>query len=358
MADYSDRPVNNIPLDINTNQHEVLLSKQSTKPLDVDTTTALLLDYFPEEGQWKLWEQPRVNGDSSGDVTTHSRDSEARAVTEVSETENYIEPSYVIFDTERQHEPVGAFETMDSMNVIAEIDAEGLEKSMQLVKVAISDSLKVEVLRRLSASDMKEMESKLAIDIETVATAVSLSIGDDKELTDFEDKEYVIDNASEKVCTINGENIVSAISSAVQSTRYLRRVLPLGVIVGSSLAALRKYFYLSFIHDDDQSEVTAADKSKLSRKKNHEKNILMETNNIPAYKTDQNDTFHSPASKEGVETGLKSLNKDDVMVGAVTAALGASALLVPKQVIVNFFGFLSLSIYIVFVGFLYPPVQA
>ena len=66
--------------------------KQTTKPLDVDAATDLLLDYFPEEGQWKLLEQPGVNGDSIGDVTTHSREPEAPAPTVVSETANYIEP--------------------------------------------------------------------------------------------------------------------------------------------------------------------------------------------------------------------------------------------------------------------------
>ncbi|XVF35191.1 hypothetical protein REPUB_Repub18cG0124100 [Reevesia pubescens] len=287
---YSDRLVNKIPLYINGNQYEDFLSKQTTKPLDVDTTTALLLDYFPEEGQWKLLEQPGVNGDSIGDVTTSSREPKAPAIAEVSKTENYIEPSYVILDTERQHEPDGEFETTDNMNVIAEINDEGLEELMQLVKVTISDSLRVEVDRRLSASDMKEMESQLAIDIETVATTVSLSIGDGEDLTGFEGKEY-----------------------------------------GSSLASLRKYFHLSTVRDDEQIEVKAADKTKISRKKNREKTSIMEINQIPVYKTGQNGTFHSPSGKKGIETGLKSLSKDGVMVGAFTAALGASALLVPKQ---------------------------
>ncbi|XWS26537.1 hypothetical protein CRYUN_Cryun26dG0039800 [Craigia yunnanensis] len=338
VADYSDRPVNNIPLYINANQYEdfpnseyfrrYFLSKQTTKPLDVDTTTALLFDYFPEEGQWKLLEQPGVNGDSIGDVTTRSREPEAPA--EVSETENYIEPSYEILETEGQHEPIGEFE-MDNMNVSAEIDNEGLEELMQIVKVTILDSLRMEVDRRLSASDMKEMESQLAIDIETVATAGSLSIGDDGFPTDFEGKEYVIDNASETVGTINGENVIRAISFAVRSTSYLRRVLPVGVIIGSSLAALRKYFHLSTVQDDDQGEVKTVDKTKISRKKNHEKTSLMEINQIHVYETGQNGTFHSPTSKKRVETGLKSLNKNVVVVGAVTAALGASALLVSKQ---------------------------
>ncbi|XVE70763.1 hypothetical protein DITRI_Ditri10aG0097200 [Diplodiscus trichospermus] len=329
VADYSGGPVNNIPLYINANRYKDFISEQTAKPLDVDTTTALLFDYFAEEGQWKLLEQP-LNGDPIGDVTAHSRESETPGPPEVSKTENYIEPSYVILDTERQHEPVGEFETMDNISVGAEMNDVELEELMQLVKVTILDSLRVEVDRKLSASDMKEMESHLAVDIEMVATAVSLSIRDD-ELSNFEGEEYVIDNVTEKFGTINGENVIRVISSAVQSTRYLRRVLPVGVIVGSSLAALRKYFHLSTIHDDDQSEVTAADKTKLSVKNNDEKTSVMEIDQRPAYKTGQNGSFHSPTSKKGVGPDLKSLNKDGVMVGAVTAALGASALLMPKQ---------------------------
>ncbi|XVE97840.1 hypothetical protein REPUB_Repub03eG0053200 [Reevesia pubescens] len=367
VVDVSDRPINNIPFYINANQyedfphseylHRYLLSKQTTKPLHVDTTTALLLDYFPEGGQWKLLEQPGLNGDSIGDVvTTRSREPRALAA-EVCEVENYIEPSYVILDTERQHDPVGEFQTINNMNVSAGNNDEGLEELMQLVKVTILDSLRVEVDRRLSASDMKEMESQLAIDIETVASAVSLSIGDE-ELTDFEGKEYVIDKASEKVGTINRENVIMAISFAVQSTSYLRRVLPVGVIVGSSLAALRKYFHLSTAHDVDQSEVKAADKTKISRKKNHEKTSVMEIDQSPVYKTGQNGTLHSPSSEKEVETGLKSPNKEGVMIGAVTTALGASALLVQNQVILSLFRiFVHKHLYL-FVSFLNPPAQA
>lgn len=362
VADYSYRPINSTPSYINGSQCEdflrseyfqrYLLSKQTTKPLDVDTTTALLFDYFPEEGQWMLLEQPGENGDSAGDVTTHSREPEAPAA-EVSKMKNYIEPSYVILDTERQHDPVGEFETIDNTNGNSRKDGKGLEELMQVVKVTIFDSLRVEVDRRLSASDMEEMESQLAIDIETVATAVSLSIGDNKELNDFESKEYVIDNSSKKVGTVNGENVVRAITSAVQNTSYLRKVLPVGVIIGSSLAGLRKYFDLSTVHDDYKSEVKPADETQISREKNHGKTSIIDIDQSPFYKTSQNGTSHSPSSKEVVETGLKTLNKDGVMVGAVTAALGASALLAPLQdeVIVNFFRIFYTSFSIFFVGF-------
>ncbi|OMO67123.1 CAAX amino terminal protease [Corchorus capsularis] len=329
--DNSDSSVNNIPSYISANRYGHflqseyfrLLSEPTNEPLDVDSTTALLLDYFPEEGQWKLLEQ---NGDPIDDDTTHSRESEAPAAAEVNETENYIEPSYVILDSETQHEPIQEFEAIDTMNV----NVEGLEETMQLVKVTILESLQLEVDRRLSVSDLQEMESQLALDIETVATAVSLSIGDDEALN-FEGKENVVEDASGKVCTLNGENIIRSISSAVQSTSYLRRVLPVGVVVGSSLAALRKYFNLSTLHEYDQNEIKAAGETKLSGKRSYEKSGIMEIDQMPVSKTGQNGTSHSPTNEEGSESGLKSLNKEGVLVGAVTAALGASALLAPEQ---------------------------
>ncbi|KAK8550363.1 hypothetical protein V6N12_039076 [Hibiscus sabdariffa] len=324
LADYSDRPINSIPY--SKYFHRYLLSKQTTKPLDVGTTTALFLKDFPE-GQWMLLEQPGENGDSTGDLTTHTREPEAPAA-EASEMENCIETSYEILDTGRQYDPVGEFETIGNMNGNAGQDYRGLEELIHLVKVTILDSLRVEVDRRLSASDLEEMESQLAIDIETVAATVSLSIRDD-EFNDFEGKESVNDNTSDKVGTINGENVIKVISSAVQSTSYLRRVLPIGVIIGSSLAGLRKYFHLSTVHDDDQSEVQAAEKTQISPGENHGRTSITDIDQSPVYKTSQNGTLHGPSSKKEVETGLKSLNKDGVMVGAVTAALGASALLAP-----------------------------
>jgi ribulose 1,5-bisphosphate synthetase/thiazole synthase len=48
-------------------------------------------------------------------------------------------------------------------------------------------------------------------------------------------------------------------------------------------------------------------------------------------------SFNSSITREGEEATLKTINNDRVMVGAVTAALGASALLVQQQVTVNLF---------------------
>ena len=149
-----------------------------------------------------------------------------------------------------------------------------------------------------------------------------------------------------KLVLLMEKMLLGLISSAVQSTRYLRRVLPIGVIVGSSLAALRKYFHLSTIHDDDQSEVTASGKTKISRKRNHKKTSIMEINQIPVYKTGQNGTFHSPTSKKGVETGVKSLNKDGVMVVLLqTYSCSGSVSFVGAK---HLYVFLSTSIYMFF----------
>jgi hypothetical protein len=126
LAGY-DGHVNSIPLYVTANPygdfvqnkyfHRYLLSKiPNSKPLDLDTTTALLLDYFPEEGKWKLLEQPGITGESIGGVTT-SNDAGIKVQVHSSGKENdgesYIEPSYVVLDTEKQQEPVEEYSTME-----------------------------------------------------------------------------------------------------------------------------------------------------------------------------------------------------------------------------------------------------
>ncbi|GKU99981.1 hypothetical protein SLEP1_g12751 [Rubroshorea leprosula] len=345
VANYSDRTVNSIPLYIRANPYgdflqnesfqRYLLSKSNNKALDLDTTTALLLDYFPEEGQWMLLEQPGTIGDSVPEGIAQkgvNQQLQAPSATKVNETEKVIEPSYVILETDTQHEPVEEYESMDnSKEVNTENGDSRPEELMQFVKTIMLDSLRVEVSRKLSVSDMKEMESQLTRDIETVATAVSLAVELDKEHTYFQGKLWNGSYTSGKVATICGKNIIRAVSSAVQETSYLRRVLPIGLVVGSSLAGLRKYFNVSTIHDDCEREGVATDKTEIFRKKSYDKTSIKEIDQKSIHETGKLGRLHSPTSKEPVVTGLESLNSDGVVVGAVTAALGASALLVHKQ---------------------------
>jgi len=218
----------------------------NAKSLDLDTTTALLLDYFPEEGQWKLLEQAGNFKDSIGDFRTLEDDDgevQAQSFEEVDDADKYIEPPYVILDTDKQREPIAEYKIKDHMNENAESSEVALTEFMHIVKNILFNSLKIEVERKLSLSDRKEMESDIARDMEKVANAVSLAVGNDRENVWYlDDKQDGINCTSRKVGTLQGENIIRAISSAVQGTSYLRQVLPAGVIVGSSLAALRKYF--------------------------------------------------------------------------------------------------------------------
>ncbi|XP_021804871.1 uncharacterized protein LOC110749150 isoform X1 [Prunus avium] len=312
-----------------TGAHIDLLSKLPTKPLDLDSTTSLLLDYIPEEGQWKLLEPPGHVGSSVGNDATHREvDGKVHAHSPAKVNDKVIEPSYVILDTEKYQEPVKEYETVENMEERIEIGEEKEQDFIQFVKNIILNTLKVEVGRRLSAAGMKKMEPYLARDAEQVANAVSFCVGPDAPI--LEVKYHSIDSISEKFGTLHGEHVVRAISSAVQGTSFLRRVLPVGVIVGSSLAALRKHFVVVTEHDRGQTEVLTLSQAKISGEKDLGKASGAEIHHTPVDKSDQNARLDSSVNRKGESTGLKNI-KNTVMVGAVTAALGASALLVENQ---------------------------
>ncbi|KAK3213326.1 hypothetical protein Dsin_018032 [Dipteronia sinensis] len=325
LADYSDlKYINNFPLCVPVNM-------PNSKPLDVDTTTALLLDYIPEEGQWKLLEQPGNVGDPIGNVTTYEdadREVQFHSFAKVNDADKVIEPLYVILDTDQHQEPVGEFEMKDNTNENVETGKDTSKELMQFVKNIIMDSLKVEVDRRLSPSDRKKMKSDLARDLEEVANSVALAVRHNGEHSwCLDGKYYSIDSTSEKAGTIHGENTIRAISSAVQGTSCLRRVIPVGVIVGSSLAALRKYFDVCAGHDNGQKEPLVFDQTKKSAGRKHDEAKIAEISRMPVEKN----TSLNGSTNKGIVAELKSLNNDSVMVGAITVALGASALLVKQQ---------------------------
>ncbi|KAF5748392.1 hypothetical protein HS088_TW04G00345 [Tripterygium wilfordii] len=331
LDDYPNVLLNNIPLYIiaraygdplrSENLNRYSISKIPTKKaLDSDTTAALLLDYFPEEGQWKLLEQPSRFGDSSGD-TTNNKDNDGKvpfdSPRKVDDRDTCIEPTYVILDTENQHEPVGEYDK----NV--EYQSEEL---VQLVKSIIIEALRIEVGRKLSAADMKYMEPSLSSDLLEVANAVSLAVKVDKHhLGYLGAKDFRINSTSKKVGTLHGEQIIWSISSVVQGTSYLRRVLPVGVIVGSCLAALRKYFNVTSGYDNGQRSLNQTQRCK--GRCQVEANLKESNKNTSLENSDKTTDLDSSVSREKEEFKLKNLHNDSVMVGAVTAVIGASALL-------------------------------
>ncbi|XP_044464013.1 uncharacterized protein LOC123194711 isoform X2 [Mangifera indica] len=344
LSDHSDElNENNFPLYNPLNlygdsiQNEYLsrypMSKlPNAKSLDLDTTTALLLDYFPEEGQWKLLEQAGNFGDSIGDFRTcvdGNIEVHTHSFEEVDDADKFIEPAYLILDTDKQQEPMRGNKMKDHMNENVESTGVALTELMRLVKNIMFNSLKVEVERKLSPFDRKEMESKVATDIKYVANAVSLAVGSDsKHIWYLDDKHYTIDDTSKKFGTLQGENIIRAITSAVQSTSYLRKVLPVGVIVGSSLAALRKYFNVSTENDNSQKEPKIYYLNRKSGGRKEDKARVTEICQMPF---DKNTISNGSVNREVIRNELKNLNNGGVMVGAVTAALGASALLLKQS---------------------------
>ncbi|MCD9640082.1 hypothetical protein HAX54_025113 [Datura stramonium] len=328
-----------VPVYMNTNFSGDLLYKEYfqsylsskaviTKPLDLDTTTALFLDYFPEEGQWKLLEQTGSSNDLSDDAAADEKSNsevQHHSPMKTNNMDNVIEPSYVIFDHENQN-PDEECVTSNNSNENTEVDDDTACGSALFLRNIIVDSLKVEVGRKVSAEDLGEMQPKLSSELEHVAYVISQAVGHEEELVSFIKSK---DCTSEKVGTLHAEHVVHAISSAVQGTSYLRRVLPVGVIVGCSLAALRKIF------DVYAEEI-----------KGHSKELILDeiselekVNSIPTANK-RIDEMHPNGQVYGLQSPVcqvegaadsENSEKNSIMVGAVTAALGASVLLVHQQ---------------------------
>ncbi|XP_058215427.1 uncharacterized protein LOC131326609 isoform X2 [Rhododendron vialii] len=294
---------------------ESLLSKTQSKSLDSDTTTTLFLDYIPEEGQWKLLEQPGNNEHVAGDVNEGDRkDIRAHSPSKAATIE-VIKPLYVIMDAGQQQEPVQEYGTVDYTYQKCVINNCTSEELMSFVKSTILDALKVEVGRRLSVAKTKEMEPNLAKDLEEIANAVSLAAG---HILSWDVKNH----NSEKLGTLNGEHIVKAISLAVQETNYVRRLLPLGIVVGLSLAALRKSFNVATVNGSAQSETITLDQISQSAETNC---ILSETDGDLMFLHEVDLKYNMSRSKDWGKAELGKLNNAKIMVGAVTAAIGASA---------------------------------
>ncbi|XP_027368954.1 uncharacterized protein LOC113874896 [Abrus precatorius] len=308
-----------------------LVSKIPTKPLDLDTTTALLLDYFPEEGQWKLFEQPQnMEIASSNAETCEEAGHKMKPPSSVksSKAEQYIEPPYVILDTERQQKPVKNFIATDGESRMTNTSDDRSEELVQFVKKRVLDSLKMEVGRKLNAAEMVEMKSKLAEDLEQVANALSLAVVHSKVKQLYtEIHGHNVEDSIEKLGTLDGEHIIRIISSSVQKTSCLRKVMPVGVIVGSILASLRKYFNVTSLQDNGQRRSLTFDDGEKPSEQNYGVGGVTVIDKLLEEKT----SLGHPVETKIVESESEDTSKNTVMVGAVTAALGASALLMQQD---------------------------
>ncbi|GKD32264.1 hypothetical protein Tco_1247773, partial [Tanacetum coccineum] len=285
------------------------LSNMKNKLLGADSVTSLSIDYVPKEGQRKLLEQ-------SGDGLNHIDD--------------IIEPAYVILDTERDGDPVDDYKKTGENKQIPQVGGDASVVLMQLVKENILNSLKVEVCRRIQATDMKAIAPMLKNELEEVADTISLAVVHDKQL--------MISWDGHKFGDLQAEHILDVISSAVEGTRYMKEVVPVGIVVGSSLASLRKSFNIVAADSTESTEVVRDH----SQEGHHLQADWVDADEMPFDKVKQSDGFYSEDEGYEDEDVSSSLRNDTVMAGAVTAALGATALMVHQQVSVVFWLHISL----------------
>ncbi|CAM8969887.1 unnamed protein product [Rhodiola kirilowii] len=259
--------------------------------LDMNTATSPCLDYSPDESQLKHLEQPGISED----------------------TDN---------STERPKKHVEGHDMENDSREDAETKIEKIHDLNLLVKSIIMDSLEAEVLHRVSEKDMKAISHNLAKDLELVSNVISQAVIEDTVATWSSTGRCLNNDNSSMTCSnLRAEHIVKAVSFTDQEAQYLRRILPVGVIVGSSLAALKKYFNLISRHDSAQGETLNNSKLKSGK---------MEAN---VKETKNGMEFHQPSASKGLGASEKnhaeenSFQNGSSMVGAVTAAVGASALL-------------------------------
>ncbi|KZV26826.1 hypothetical protein F511_06673 [Dorcoceras hygrometricum] len=285
----------------------------------LEAKSALPLDYFPEDGQWRLLEQIE-DGASSEKFTTREVGSRNGLIYSDS-SDNTIHPSYVSLDSGKGQKINEQFEEMNRSS--EHIGFAKLDESILFVKNLVLECLNVEVARRVSA-DMEGLELEIARDVEHVANSVSLAASHEKEHM-CEWKDHPLDTLG----SLDGENITTAISLAIQETQYLKRILPVGVVFGSILASLRKFSNVSALDSNGGKDAGfhQVQKSKASIIPVYE----IETNEQLRVKVDDETSLSPLVSKDEDKFTSQGSSGKKVMLGAVTAALGASALLIGQQ---------------------------
>jgi len=311
----------------------IFYNLQKARPLSMKTTSDLLLDYNPDKGDWRLLDEPQdIVGAASyhgkGRIEHPTRIAEENAMDDIGES------PYVILDPKRQKKPAKDFELKKKLN--DKLVNHDIDKPKFSVKTKVLESLKVELSFRLRSADIKNVDADLAADIETVANAVYSAIQCDRDL-----------NIQE--CSGLDENhITEAISLAVENTSYLKRVLPIGVIICSSLGALKNLSDVAAVHANNEAAALDIDevyndvvrpKIQLSQEVIRFPTDRVNHDPVPAINSTKgastsSGSLHGDDDKNAQE---KTLNTDALIVGAVTASLGASALPGSEEVLLQLF---------------------
>ncbi|KAH9608235.1 hypothetical protein KSS87_015048 [Heliosperma pusillum] len=306
----------------------------NVKSFNVDATDGLYLHYVPDEGHWILLENPRG---IDGALTHNTKD--RTDIAKLANEDDIIETSYAILDKDGGRDTIEKLDPKENLNYKLMNHDSNLDNSISSVEAILSDSLKVEVSRRLNVTDMKEIEVDLAADIQKVAEAVCLTIRHDEEHNQHASISGDVDVLESN--WVYGNHVVEEISKAVQDTSYLKRVLPVGVVVGSSLAALRSCGNGTSLAYSDPTRMLdlIEDQNSLVEPKDQlkQKDDIAVEGKIygPAVenplKEEGRVTLNSPEEINGEKSHHQLLSRNNLMVGAVTAALGASTLISTQQ---------------------------
>lgn len=302
--------------------HRYFTPLPSQSSLDLETATDLFLD--PEEGQWKMIDQP-----SSSIITTAPIGKDQNLYfSSGRRDEATVEPSYIILDGEYSKFNNDLFQEDDDINDTEQEDSMK-DNLFFLIRNSLLDNLKVEVNRRIRIPHSEEFNSLLVYDLENFTDKVSRAV---VSYSDLNLKENIGDNLM-KFGTVEGQQTVEIILSALQDASVLSKVLPSGVIVGSSLASLKTYLQVVALHDYAKKPISKpVNKQQRSHGYgNYIKDELSVTEKIEEVENDHRLVLNKPISQGHKKLETVGSTKGRIMVGAVTTALGASALLANRQ---------------------------
>jgi uncharacterized protein len=319
--------------------HEFLSTKLQLKSPESNSATDLFLD--PQEGKWKIADQVDSAQNNISKSRKHSGSMEmikyAGSLQEPYRPDNVIEPHYITpgkvqgstFKNEWNDTVPTRLKSNDALRETLEC----------FVRDELSSALKVEVGRKLGITDTTQLERSLADDVEWVADQVCKIIVIDCEM--YSPASVQRNPATFKFGVTLGKDIVEAVSTAVEQSQHLRNILPVGV----TSASLRNYFHIGVTKHDDH--LKAAVKSDTLS----ERLIAQDScqTNIQDYGKAKTGNNIEKTDGEHQKQMTRSQGQR-MMVGAVTAALGASALVAHHQVsnLASQVAFLSIALFCLF----------
>jgi len=289
--------------------HEFLYTQLQLKIPESNSATDLFLD--PQEGKWKIADQMH---NAQNDISESSQES--------SKMDKAVQTPYFI----PRKIPDFTYKSNKWNNTVAtrSIPGNDLREALTcFVRDELSSALKIEVGRKIGITDTKQLERSLANDVEQIAAEVSKTVVLDCEF-------YSVTRGQRSPTTVkfgstHGTNVVEAVSTAVQKSQHLRNILPVGVIVGVTLACLRNCFHFGVSNHGDHMKATM--KSDILG----EEVIVQDSSKENVQDSGKANTDDNNIASGDNQQEMTKPQGQDMMVGAVTAALGASALVAHNQ---------------------------